>query len=296
MVVDTVFLEKGLKAAFDEAYAQFITDPYAKLADILSTEVPSTSASEKYGWLGDLPAVQEWLGDKVAGTLTDYNFTIVNKDWYSAIDIDRNELDDDQLGRILPRVQMLAQRMKAYRGALIALLIVNSLVSLAYDGAAYFANRAAPNDNLLAGTGVTLATLLVDIAAARAAMFEFQTDQGVPMGCEMDTIVCPPAIEGVMLQACRSAVAAPVLTGITYNPPQQWIKNVIVLPGLADVNDWYGFASGYAIKPFIYQNRKAPDLVLDDTQVKKNRKLIYSAEARGNAGYGLFQMGIRTVN
>jgi len=293
MVVDTVFLEKGLKAAFDVAYEAFIGDSYAKLADALSTEVPSTSASEKYGWLGDVPAVQEWLGDKVAGVLNDYNFTITNKDWYNAIDIDRDELDDDQLGRILPRVQMLAAKMKSFRGRLIFNLITNSLVDLAYDGAAYFANRAAPNDNLLAGTGVTVAALTLDIATARAAMFEFVTDQGEPMGMEMDTIVCPSALESNMLQAIRSVV---IIASMTYNPAAAWIKNVIVAPGLADTNDWYGFASGFPLKPFIYQNRKATELVLDDTQVKKNRKLIYSAEARGNAGYGFFQMGVRTVN
>ncbi len=293
MIVGTVFLEKGLKAIFDQAYAQFGSGAFARIAAALSTEVPSTSASEKYGWLGDLPIVQEWLGDKVAGVVHDYNETIVNKDWYSAVDIDRNELDDDQLGRIKPRIESLAQTVLRWRGELVAQFILNGLVGLAYDGAAFFSNRAAPNDNLLAGTGVTVAQLRADIYTARAAMMKFQSDQGNVMGLEMDTIVVPPELEGPMLEAVSPSV---YLTNLSANPISTWIKNVIVCPSTTDVNDWYGFATGFPIKPILYQNRSGVDLVLDDTQVKKNRKLIYSAEMRGNAGYGFFQMGVQVVN
>jgi len=42
--------------------------------------------------------------------------------------------------------------------------------------------------------------------------------------------------------------------------------------------------------------RDSPELVLDDTMVKRNRKLVYSGEMRGNAGYGFFQMGVKVVN
>jgi phage major head subunit gpT-like protein len=298
MIVDTVFLEKGLKAAFDDAYSQFIGDRYSKILALLTTEVPSTSASEKYGWMGDVPAVREWLGDKQSGTMVDYNYTIPNKDWESTIDIDRDELDDDQLGRILPRIQMMAQRMKSWKGKLVAQFLAAGTTGLAYDGSAYFANRTAPNDNLLAGSGNTailgssgLTYLEIDIAAARAAMQEFVSDKGEPLGLELDTIVCPSGLESLFIQACMS----PQPMGVT-NPATQWIKNVICLPGLSDQTDWYGFCTGYALKPFIFQNRKDTDLVLDDTQVKRNRKLYYSAESRGNAGYGFFQMGVKVVN
>jgi phage major head subunit gpT-like protein len=295
MIVGTVFLEKGIKAIFDEAYAGFQGTPYAQLAATVATEVPSNSAAERFGWLGAMPAVQEWLGDKAAGIVNDYNYDIPNRDWYNAVDIDRNELEDDQLGRIEPRIRTLAEEMRSFKGELVSNFILNGLVGLAYDGAAFFSNRAAPNDNLLAGTGVALANVQADIYTARAAMMRFVTDNGRPMGMMMDTIVCPPELEGVMYEAIFTSSGVSAATQ-TANPISRWIKNLIVLPNTVDVNDWYGFACGRSLKPLILQNRKDIELVLDDTQVKRNRKLIYSSEWRGNAGYGFFQMGVQVVN
>lgn len=295
MIVGTVALEKGLRIEFNRAYDALVAgDPYIEVLNALATMIPSTSDSEKYGWFGDVPEVEEWLGDKKAGNLADYDYSIKNKDWYNAIAIDRNELDDDKLGAILPRIQMLAQRAKSWKGKLIADLIINGTSGLAYDGSAYFANRASPNDNLLAGTGTTLAQIKADIYSARAAMFKFQSDTGKVMGLQMDTIVCPPELEGLMTEAVASTMG--VAGDNIANPISRWIKRVIVLPNATDANDWYGFASGFPLRPFVYQDRKDVENVLDDTEVKRNRKLTFSAEMRGNAGYGFFQMGVKVVN
>ncbi len=295
MIVNTVALEKGLRIEFNKAFESMAGgDPYIDLFNALATVIPSTSTEEKYGWFGDVPAVQEWLGDKKAGALKDYDFTIKNKDFYTALDIDRDEIADDKLGALIPRMQMLAQAVKVYKGELIANLLINGTAGLAYDGSAFFANRAAPNDNLLAGTGTTLAQFRADVYAARAAMMKFQSDAGKVLGLRMDTLVVPPELEGVAYEAVTSTVG--VAGDNVANPINKWIKQIIVLPNASDVNDWYGLASGFPLKPFVFQDRSPVELVLDDTSVKRNRKLIYSAEMRGNAGYGFFQMAVKTVN
>ena len=296
MIIDTVFIEKGLKATFESAYESFPGNAYSRFFDACVTEIPSTAQSEKYGWLGGFPAVREWVGDKQAGTVTDYNYSITNKDWEMTIDIDRDEIDDDQLGRLEPRIRMMAQNMKSYRGYLAAQALVAGTSGLAYDAAAFFANRTSPNDNLLAGSGETLAYIKTDIQLARAAMQEFQDDKGQPLGLEMDTIVVPSGLEALMLEAVKSTTNPGGDGAGIYNPANSWIKNVICLPGLSDQDDWYGMCCGMALRPIIYQNRKDVSLVLDDTQVKRNRKLIYSAESRGNVGYGFFQMAVKVVN
>jgi phage major head subunit gpT-like protein len=299
MIVNTQFLEKGLKATFDVAYAEIQSDPYAALFDAVATTLPSNSASEKYGFLGDLPIVQEWLGDKIAGVMKDYGYTISNKSWYTAIDIDRDEIKDDQLGRIYPRVVNMAETVRAWKGELVAQMIRDSLVNLAYDGVAFFANSGAVrlNDNLVAGSGVdTIAHIQTDIQTNRAAMMKFVGDNGKLMNLMADTIVCSPEYEGIFLQATG---AAPQFDGSglpVFNPYSRWIKNVLVCPNLTDTNDWFLLCCNKSLKPFVYQSREDATLVLDDTQEKRNRKIIYSAEMRGNAGYGFPQMAIRVVN
>mgnify|MGYP003145813284 CR=1 FL=1 len=294
MIVDLVTLEKGLKAEFNRAYASMaFTDPYARLAASLSTVVKSNANNHKYGFLGDVPVIKEWLGDKTYGILEDYDYTITNKDWYTGIGIDRNEIEDDQMGMVATRIQMMAQRIKAYQGELVANLIINGTTNLAYDATAFFANRTAPNDNLLGGTGTTLAQMRADLYAARAAMMKFQTDTGHVMGMTGDIIVVPPEMEGVAFEL-RSSLG--VNGADVQNPIAGWIKDVIVLPNATDADDWYLFSSNYPLKPFIYQDRKSPVPVLDEGAVKRNRALEFSAEMRGDGGYGLFHMGVKTVN
>jgi phage major head subunit gpT-like protein len=54
------------------------------------------------------------------------------------------------------------------------------------------------------------------------------------------------------------------------------------------------------MRPLFYQSRKAPQLVsLDkptDESVFMRKKIMYSVEMRGNAGYGYYQMAVKTVN
>ncbi len=126
-------------------------------------------------------------------------------------------------------------------------------------------------------------------------MQKYLTGRGEVLGLEMDTIVCPPELEGVMFEAVYSSSGVTANSN-TANPISSWIKNVIVLPNATDANDWYGLCTSYPLKPFFYQDREAPVPVLDDTQVKANRKLIYSVELRGNAGYGFPAMAVKVVN
>lgn len=296
MIYNTAILKKGVDAKYQQAYSEMIKRDYLRQIDSLITRVNSTASEESYAWLGDVPGVREWIGDKSLGGLADYDYAIKNKNWYDGFSIDRNELEDEQISAILPRVETVAMSVAKWPWELVTDLLINGITGLAYDGSAFFANRTAPNDNLLAGTGTTLAQVKADIQAARAAMMKFTSNSGRVMGLMMDTIVCPPELEATILEAVESSNIITTGQGATVNPVSRWIKNVIVSPELSDANDWYGFAAGMPLKPFIFQSRTRPETVIDDTQVKKNRKIDYSAELRGNAGYGFYQMAVKTVN
>jgi len=112
----------------------------------------------------------------------------------------------------------------------------------------------------------------------------------------MDTIVCPPELEATMLEAVTATSIVTNGQGTNFNPVSAWIKRVIALPELADTNDWYGLATGYPIKPLIFQERQGVRLQLDDTELKRNKRAIFQADMRGNAGYGLPHMAVKVVN
>lgn len=299
MIMNTVLLEKMLKTEFDRTYKAMLARPHLAALTSIITMVPSNSASEKYAWLGDFPSVVEWVGDRVAGMISNYDYTIKNKDWVSAIGIHENELSDDQSGMILPRVQMMAQVLAEYAMELIANLLINGTTNLAYDGIAFFSNASGVRtiDNLLAGTGITLAQIKADISSARAAMMRFTGDNTTKyLGLMMDTIVCPPELEATFIEAVTSPSFIVTGEGGTTNPNQKWIKNIIALPELTDTTDWYGLCTGYPLRPFTYQERQAPRPQMDETERKRNKKIIFQADSRGNAGYTLPHLAVKVVN
>lgn len=299
MITNTVALERGLRVAFHTAYSGMLARDYLTAINPIFQRVPSDGNQEKYGWLGDIPAVKEWLGDKAIGGLRDYDYAIKNKDFYAGFAIDRNELDDDQLGGFQARIDGLAEACAQYPYDLIMSLIVNGTTGLAYDGVAFFSNATGDRtiDNLLAGSGATtVAALQTDIAAARSAQMRFTSDSGRVLGLSFDTILCPPELESLMIQAVTTPSVIVTGAGALTNPVSRWIKNVIAMPELTDANDWYGITTSRSLKPFLFQERKMPVPVLDDGQEKKNRKLEFSAEMRGNAGYGFPHMAVKVVN
>jgi phage major head subunit gpT-like protein len=148
----------------------------------------------------------------------------------------------------------------------------------------------------LDGSGITLANFKTDISAARAAMKRFVGDKGKVLGLNMDTIVCSPEIEATILEAVTSASFIVSGEGGTANPYSKWIKRVISLPELTDTNDWYGLCTTYPLRPIIYQERESVKLVMDESEVNKNKKINFQADMRGNAGYGLPQMALKVVN
>jgi len=285
-----IALEKGLKIEFQKAYAAMLKSPEYDLVKRIAMISPSTHASEKYGWLGDVPAVREWLGPLHATELAEYDYTITNKNWETSIKLDRNSLEDDSYGMHKDRVATMPKAILEHRWEMIEDLFAAGTTDLAYDAAAFFANRTSPNDNLLAGSGAdTVAHIQTDILAAFAAMYNFTSDTDRQLRIKLDTIICPVEIYGLVMEAVTE-----VQGQTSKNVPSTIIKDVIPLPGQSDTTDWYGLCTTQTLKPFILQTRRdaKPDMIDN----KGERELVFFAEGRSNAGYGFFQTAVKVVN
>jgi len=282
-------LERGLKVAFQKAYAELTKSPDFDQIKRVAMMAPSNNASEKYGWLGDIPDVSEWLGEIVAKELEEYDYSITNKNWQASIPVDKNSLDDDQYGMLMDRIKELPRALLEHRWEMIEDLFSDGTTKLAYDGSAFFANRSV-NDNLLAGSGAdTVAHIQADILSTYAAMYNYKSDTGRKLRIKMDTIVCPVEIYGKVLEAVTEVQGA-----TSKNVPSMFIKEVIPLPAQDDTTDWYGVCTGRTIKPFILQTREEPKPELEEK--KSSRQMLFFAHGRSNAGYGFPQLAAKVVN
>ena len=63
----------------------------------LCTTINSGGASEEYGFLGAMPGVREWLGDREFHSLRGARFTIENKLWENSVAIEQVDIEEDRL-------------------------------------------------------------------------------------------------------------------------------------------------------------------------------------------------------
>jgi phage major head subunit gpT-like protein len=299
MAFNPTVIEKGLNARFAQEMARFqearTINPGLMRAAL---EIPSTSAYEKLGWFGAMPAVQQWLGELNAKEFAGYDYTIKNLDWATAVPINENDINDDQTASLQTIPRLLVRRIMAHPMKLMVDLLINGDVNTAYDGKAFFSDVSAPRliDNLLAGTGVTVSALETDLIAALVAMSKFTDDQGEPLNLIGDLIVCPKALEYNFKKLVESKASPTATAGVdTYNPFAQGFE-VIGDPRLDadDANDWYLLCTNEAVKPFVYSNRQAARPAMEKKNLTKT--WVYSADYRGAGGYGIPHLAVKTVN
>ncbi len=122
-------LYKGFSSIFKEVF-----DTASALYPRLATEVPSTSRQEEYKWLGRVPRMREWLGERVIQNLSAYSYTIKNLDWEATVAVDRNDVEDDAVGIYTPMVRALADAAATHPDELVFDLLAGGFTNVSYDG------------------------------------------------------------------------------------------------------------------------------------------------------------------
>lgn len=128
-------LQVGFKKHFQDAFTA--TRPEADFTRV-ATVIPSTSKSETYGWLGKFPKMREWVGDRVIEDMEAKGYTITNKDFEATVGVDRNDIDDDNLGIYAPLMQEMGVSAAQQPDDLIFGLLAQGTTETCYDGQYFF--------------------------------------------------------------------------------------------------------------------------------------------------------------
>lgn len=133
----------GLQTAFNSAFAKADTN-----YEQYSMGVPSVTSQEQYAWMGMIPGLREWIGDRQLANIRTYDFTIKNKPWERTLAVNRDHIADDQFGIYTPMVQSLAMEAKRHPQELLDNLVLNGFTNLCYDGQPFFsANHPTVNED-----------------------------------------------------------------------------------------------------------------------------------------------------
>lgn len=308
-VVNSDFLE-GLLTNYRALFAREFSAAQALQGwQNLAMKMDSDGEVNEYTWFGTVPKMQDVSKDQVSiRGLEEYNFSIRNKEYQAAIEVERKALERDRLNLITPRIQQLAGEAARHPGDLVFSLVEAN--PDAFDGVAYFhttrtIGESANIDNKLSGAGTTIANIQADLAKARAQMRKFQDDRGRPLNMVGNCIMVPPELEQRIWQALNVQGAGPreaqVIPATTNGILNGAGYTVIVNPYLTDVNDWYLFhLGGPAMRPFVWQVEKDPVLESDTNPNSREnilkRKFVYSVYGRYAAGVTDPRLGIMIEN
>lgn len=254
----------------------------------IATVTPSTTDSETYAWLGDIPGMREWIGDREIQNLSGSDYTIKNKDFELTVGVPRNAIDDDKIGLYNPHIQMLGQAAALHPDELVFTLLKDGFAVKCYDGETFFSASHKIGDKTISNKG-TKKLSLESYTAARAAIMSLTNSKGRPLNLVPNLLVVPPSLEGTALTITKSEF----INGSTNT--MKGTAEAMVVPQLAGKDDaWYLLCTTRPIKPLIYQKRKDAKFVgltnETDANVFFQKTYIYGADSRGNAGFGFWQM------
>lgn len=298
-------LEKGLNSIFVEASAQLMNDPsQVNYVRDLATVIPSTNAIENYGWMGQLPAVQEFLTERKIQGLTETRYDVPNRDWEATIGVKRPDIEDDNLGALPMRIMMMAQQAEDHKNTILADNLINGHVAgrVGYDGVTFFNathpirnQEAAAQSNIVTQTGTTVALLQADYTTARSRMMSFVGENGLPFrrSWGKTVVVCGPALEfnfRTVLNAGMIAQTSNVWQGAS---------DLMVMPEITG-NAWFLLHVGGVLRPLALQVRKPVEFVAaDDPKVNESaffrNAYYYGTYARYAPLYGFWQEAIRVA-
>lgn len=294
MALDTtraVATLRGLTAKFDIAVAN--AQPFYPT---LSTVVQSVGDDEKYGFLGAMPGMREWLDDRLFLSLRAADYTLKNKLWESSVRVEKVDIEDDRLNMYGPILEQLAMEAVHHPDELLLSLIVNGESTACFDGQYFFdtdhawgASGTQSNDLTQAaatGTTPTEAEFRTAYHAARAAMLGFKNDKGKlfirPTVRPFSNLllVVPPSLEEVANQAINKTFISSGETNIVLDKPA-----IVALGGLTDATKFYLFNLSQALKPFVFQARRPLRRQMKGMDDIEFKDVKFMTDARYNMGY-----------
>ncbi len=104
----------------------------------IATPVNSSTSTEQYGWIGKLPNVREWIGDRVVQNISTSSYAIKNKSFEMTIGVERDHIEDDNLGVYTPLFQEMGQSVAAFPNLQLFALLKAGFSTNCYDGQYFF--------------------------------------------------------------------------------------------------------------------------------------------------------------
>ena len=209
---------EALRKSYNTAFQQGLGFVPPVPVDFLYRDFPSSTASNFYAWMDQIPGFREWVGDRLFKNVRGNKFELVNRDWEDSVSMARKEIEDDQYGVYAPMVQMMGElwTLKKYQ-LVIAVLTSNAAC---FTGKAFFAENHAYGDNTITNVVTSaLSEATFNAAFLAAAGWTRRSTSWMPSSRCLATARSPtPTISGPSASSWRISRATTMTTGSWWMP------------------------------------------------------------------------------
>lgn len=301
---------KGLssRAIIGEFYKTLEADA-GSWVPLLSMLFTSDQDSETYKWLGQSPAMREWVGGRNAKGFLENGLTITNKHYEATMEILVRELRRDKTGQVMTRIRELAQRTNSHWASLLSTLVLNGTSATCYDGQFFFDTDHSEGDSGSQSNDITtdISALPTNVAGTTTApsieeaqqsvmksiaqILSFVDNEGEPMneGARSFLVMTPISL----YIPFSTAMAKPASIDLnTQKLPSDLSISVVGNARLTGTTDFFTFRTDGSVKPFIRQQETAVELKAkaEGSEFEfDNDAHQYGVDSWRNVGYGYWQ-------
>lgn len=265
---------------------------YPEIATVMNGVGPET----QFKWLGDVPVMQKWLGQRVINKLRGETHRLTTEWYANGIELDVDDIREDKLGIVAPRISMLAAMgPKKIDADVVAFYTAGFAATrgTTYDGQFLFdtdhtadgAGVGASQSNLQTGA---LGTTTYNQAIQK--MMVFKGTNAEPLEIVPDTLLVGPSNQltgRTLLQQQYKATGESNIDAGTSR---------LIINARITGTEWFLLATKYAVRAVILGIEFPPEFAelmgFDEYHVFMNRSGLAGAHMKVGYAYGMWQTAV----
>ena len=304
------------RAIIGHYYCSLAAYDGASWVGAISNMFTSDQDGETYAWLGQTPAMREWIGGRHAKGFTENSITIKNKHFEATLDLLIKDMRRDKSGQIMARVAELAKRTSTHWASILSTLIKDGETLPCYDGQYFFDTDHEEGDsgvqsNLIdidisafptaihgVVTAPSVEEMQLSISTAISKMYEWVDDQGEPMNEDLSAVkvMVPVSLMNVTAQAIQTPLQVDASQTALTALKQDFTISMAVNPRLDWTDAFALFRTDSNIKSLIRQQET--DVMMkakaEGSEYEfDNDAHQYGVDAWRNVGFGMWQGAIK---
>lgn len=265
----------------------------------ISTVIANAGPVTQFNWLGDVPVMQKWLGARIINRLRAEKHTLTT-DWFAnGIELDYDDVAEDKLGIVAPRIQDLAGMGPRKIDALVIDMYVAGFagtLGLTYDGQYLYDTDHTADGG---GTGTAQSNLVtgplssVSYNAAIQKMMGFVGTNGEPLEITPDTILAGPGNQLVMRQLLMAQFGAAGATNVDQGTARGIVNQRIT------GTKWFLNSSKHRVRAILVGVEVPPMFAelngWDQMHVFMHRTMLAGGHMKVGTAYGLWQTTVGSL-